>query len=71
MGGDHRGSHLVVTQDPLTPTLSRQGRGYVMVSRLLRYARNDRENGGKAGRALKNKGQALRTERLPLRKRCA
>ena len=27
MGGDHRGSHLVVTQDPLTPTLSRQGRG--------------------------------------------
>jgi len=39
MGIDHRSSRLGVTQDPLTPTLSRQGRGKRVEpykSRLLR-----------------------------------
>src|SRR5207245_8542149 len=32
MGVDHRSPHIGVTQDPLTPTLSRQGRGNLRVA---------------------------------------
>src|SRR5438309_8484467 len=61
MGVDQRCLHIGEAQDPLTLTLSRQGRGKQVEpykSRLLRYARNDGEKGGKGIL----KGQYARTK---------